>query len=815
MPLSETVLVIAGLLTVAMIAAGLCRNLPIPYTVLLVIIGLVLGEFARVWPTLEFLSEFQLEPDLVFFIFLPALIFESGYNLNARQLIKDLIPVLVLAVPALLISTALVGWGLSAMFGMPLMIALLFGALISATDPVAVVALFKELGAPQRLTVLVEGESLLNDATAIVVFSILLSMAMAGAQIDVGSAALAVLDFLRVFLGGALVGVAVGFFFCELQYRLRIGTSGILIISIVIAYTSFILAEHTLHVSGVMASASAALTLGVYGSSRVPEEAAHSIGETWELIALASNSMLFLLVGLSVNPVDLALRGNIILVAVLLVMIARAATVYSMVPATTRLFRLPTITPAERHIMWWGGLKGGLAIAIVLSIPEQLAGRSLLLDMTLGVVLFTLLVNAPTIRPLMVRIGLNKMTANEQAELKQGLIEAREAAGRVLEEFESNDILTRAEEHRIRKHLAASLESNVPLIGREQQTRQAYLHVLKTEQEKLNELYEVGVISQYTYFEMRTNIQNDREARSRSLEGSSGGTRSSSLFLRFERSVLRRLREKNWASGVLSRYQSLRLAQHLQHHVAGILTSVHALETLDARTDLDPDQKNEIARAYRDRLQSRRQRVAEIRSEFPDFYDRFVSNMCNRVAFQSAARRAKLALAHGEVSAKALADIERRIHAALEEIPALNEPLPTLSSQELINLVPLFSELSEDALSSLAGHAHSVTFLPGDTIIGEHERGDALYVITRGRVEVERNQPDGSRTLLAELREGDFFGETALLGDHVRTATVKAAIPTTLLRLARRDVLSLAKKNAEVKRRLEIARTSRRADATV
>jgi len=810
-PLSETVLVIAGLLTIAMVAAGLCRNLSVPYTVVLVMIGLVLGELGSVWPALAFLHDFQLRPDLVFFIFLPALIFESGFNLNARQLIKDLVPVLVLAVPALLISTLLVGWGLWAILDIPLLIALLFGALISATDPVAVVALFKELGAPLRLTVLVEGESLLNDATAIVVFGILLSMALANTQMDIGSAAFAVVDFLRVFIGGALVGVAVGFILSELLFRLRTGTSGILIISIVMAYSSFILAEHVLHVSGVMASASAALTLGIYGVTRVPDEAVKAIGETWELIALASNSLLFLLVGLSVNPVDLALRGNFIVLAVLLVLIARAATIYSLVPATTRLFRLPKITVEERHIMWWGGLKGGLAIAIVLSVPDDLEGRSMLLDMTLGVVLFTLLVNAPTIRPLMVKLGLNKMTSEEQAELKQTLTDSRRTAEQTLEHFQSSGILSRAEQHRVGTQIAATLQSGVPVIEHDQQVRHVYLEALKVEQERLNELYEVGVVSQYTYFEMRTNIQNDREARSRVTGGTEDTAGRPNLFLRFEMSLLRRLREKNWASGMMARYQSMRLAQHLQHNIAGILTSRQVLDMLEARDDLESEQKNEIASAYGERLNHRRRKVDELRGEFPTFYERYVTGLCSRVAFNSASRRAHQAFGHGEISAKVITSIERRIHAAMQELPPISAPLPTLSAQELINLVPLFRELSEAALSSLAARAQSVTFLPGDTVIGEHERGDALYVITRGRVSVERIHPDGTKTSLAELCEGDFFGETALLGDQVRTATVRSTVTTTLLRLSRRDVLSLANENVEVKRRLEDARASRRA----
>jgi len=166
MPLSEAILIIMGLLTIAMLAAGVCHNLPIPYTVFLVILGIVLGSFARNNASMHVLLDFQLTPDIVLFLFLPALIFESAFNLNARQLVKDLLPVLVLAVPALLISTAFIAIGLWFFLKVDLVLALLFGALISATDPVAVVSLFKELGAPERLTILVEGESLLNDATA-------------------------------------------------------------------------------------------------------------------------------------------------------------------------------------------------------------------------------------------------------------------------------------------------------------------------------------------------------------------------------------------------------------------------------------------------------------------------------------------------------------------------------------------------------------------------------------------------------------------------------------------------------------------------
>ena len=165
------------------------------------------------------------------FLFLPALIFESAFNLDARQLLKELVPVLVLAILALLLSTLIIGTGLWLVLKIPVLLAFLFGALISATDPVAVIALFKELGAPLRLTVLVEGESLLNDATAIVVFKIILGLILGG-TLTMSAAGGAVADFFFVFFGGILVGAVIGIVLSEVLYRMNVGVSSYLVMSI-------------------------------------------------------------------------------------------------------------------------------------------------------------------------------------------------------------------------------------------------------------------------------------------------------------------------------------------------------------------------------------------------------------------------------------------------------------------------------------------------------------------------------------------------------------------------------------------------------
>ncbi|WP_419585114.1 cation:proton antiporter [Thiolapillus sp.] len=229
MPLAEIILITAVLLTLAMMVASLRQQLLLPYTVLLVLLGMLVDQVSPYFAVAEEISQFHITPDIVFFLFLPALIFESALSLDARALLMNIIPILVLAIPGMLVSAFLVGAGVWYSLQIHFMTALLFGALISATDPVAVIELFKELGAPRRLTVLVEGESLLNDATAIVLFHLLLALIVRG-EFSTAAANEAVIDFFRVFGGGILVGASIGMLIGELMSKLRYGYRSIPIV---------------------------------------------------------------------------------------------------------------------------------------------------------------------------------------------------------------------------------------------------------------------------------------------------------------------------------------------------------------------------------------------------------------------------------------------------------------------------------------------------------------------------------------------------------------------------------------------------------
>ena len=809
--MADTILLAAMLLALAVVVAGVFRKLPLPHSVVLVLVGMGLAELARRWPSVAPDAGLAIGPDLVFFVLLPALVFESGLSLDVRRLLQNLAPVLTLALPALLLSTAIIGLGLWLATHLDLTVALLFGALISATDPVAVVALFKEMGAPARLTVLVEGESLFNDATAIVVFALLLAFALEGGLPGAGALARALPGLVVVFVGGAALGVVTGAVASELSHRLRSPTPATLAMSVAAAYASFILAEHALHVSGVMAAVGASITFAALAITRLSGPARHALAQTWELVAFVCNALLFLLLGLAVDLSSLLARLPLIAAAVVLVHLARAAAVYVLVPLTTRVFALPPVAMGDRHIMWWGGLKGGLAIAIALSVPESLAERQLLLEVTMGVVLFTLLVNAPTLRLLMHRLRLDRFSRDEQAELGDALVAARAQVESRLHAYRADALLGAEAHHVLADEISQALAPPRGGTRRAQTLRAAHLAALNAEADALATLFDTRAIDQYTFLELRDILLRDREQPT----GDAGkpGEKVSNLFARLEAAVLRGLRDRDWASALLARYQDVRFQQLLERNLAGVIMARAAGAALQARPDADSAAASDLAARYRERALRRRERLAGIRRDYPALYRRFETATFSRAVLVDALHAVERAHEQGKLGRKACAALTARIEAALDAARRRDIGPKRVSPAAWLARVALFQGLSGAGLEALAAECRPMTFLPGDDIVVEGEHGDALYVITRGAVAVSRRVQGGASERLARLREGDFFGEAALLGDPVRNATVTADDAVTVLRLQRAEVLALDDDHPEIGARLREADQQRSAAA--
>jgi CPA1 family monovalent cation:H+ antiporter len=408
---TETLII--ELLLIASLVAIAVHRLRIPYTVALVVVGLII--------TFQSPVEIELTPELILALFVPPLIFEAAFHLNIRELQRNLPGILLLAVPGVILTTLIVAgilvWGNT--LSVPM--ALVFGALIAATDPVAVVALFRTLGVPKRLSVLIEGESLLNDGTAIVLFNLMLAVALTGRFNLVEGIA----SFLRVAVGGTAIGLMLGWIISRLIARVDdylIETT----LTTVLAFGSYLVAEQ-LHFSGVLAVVAAGLVNGNMDPQGMSPTTRIVLFNFWEYVAFLANSMVFLLIGLQVSIPALIATWQPILLAILAVLLARFIVVYSLSFLVNRVAE--PISLRWQYVVNWGGLRGAVCLALALSLPTSLGSeRDLLRVMAFGVVLFTLLVQSTTMRPL---IRFLKIITRSEVQVDYEMRHARLASLRI------------------------------------------------------------------------------------------------------------------------------------------------------------------------------------------------------------------------------------------------------------------------------------------------------------------------------------------------------------------------------------------------
>ena len=378
------------LLLVAAVVAMLARRLRVPYSIGLVIAGVGLA-------LLPFSPRVELTKQLIFTAFLPPLIFEAAIHLRWRELRKDFPVILVLATVGVVLSANVTAAGMHYLVHWSWMAALIFGVLISATDPVSVIATFKETKVTGRVRLLVEAESLFNDCTAAVAYTIVLAFA-AGQGIGPASAAkLLAVEVIGAMICGAVVAGA--------ALLLAGATDDHLIevtFTIVAAYGSFLLAEH-FHVSGVLATLTAGLIIANVGQLSISSKSREAVEDFWEYAAFFANSLIFLLIGIRVALQSFRAFFISAIVAIVLVIASRAIAIY---PICLTFWRSKLrVSVRHQHILFWGGLRGALGLALALGLPAELPGRQEIIAVAFAVVAFSILVQGLTITPLMKRLG--------------------------------------------------------------------------------------------------------------------------------------------------------------------------------------------------------------------------------------------------------------------------------------------------------------------------------------------------------------------------------------------------------------------------
>ena len=384
------------LLFVSALVAMLTRRVHLPYTVGLVLAGMALYFF-------HIHLKWHLSKDLIFSVFLPPLVFEAALFINWQQFKEDFPVIALLATVGVALAATVTALGMHYALDWDWGSATLFGVLIAATDPVSVIATFKEAGVQGRLRLLIEAESLLNDGTAAVAFVTVLALLTGDHQSSMAVAG----NLLATILGGTMVGALIAVSLMFLAGR----TPDYLVelsFTVLAAYGSFFAAEH-FHFSGVLATLTAGLVVGNFRSSgSITQAGRQALAPFWEFAAFIANSLIFLLIGAQEAQQHFTGIWLPLLLAIALVTLGRAVAIYP-VCAVFSKSRLK-VKAKYQHILFWGGLRGALALALALALPYELPNRDAIITVTFAVVAFSVFAQGVTITPLLKRFGQIKET---------------------------------------------------------------------------------------------------------------------------------------------------------------------------------------------------------------------------------------------------------------------------------------------------------------------------------------------------------------------------------------------------------------------
>jgi CPA1 family monovalent cation:H+ antiporter len=817
-----SVLAVTTLLGLVSLLLPLAARLRIPYAVLLAVVGCGLGAAVGVaghagGPVAELLrvlGGLNLSGEAFLYIFLPALLFETAINVDVRRLFDEIAPVLLLAIVAVVVSTFVVGFALWPVAGVGLAACLLLGATLATTDPVAVVAIFRDIGAPRRLSMLLEGESLFNDAAAIALFT-LLAATITGA--GAASPIEGVLAFLRAFAGGLAFGTVAGLAACAVLPIFREHPLGEVTLTIALAYLAFVLGEHYLHISGVVAAVSAGLVLSYEGRRRLSPSSWERLAATWEQLGFWASSLIFLLAAM-LAPRMLAAAGwyDLLLLAILILaaFAARAATLFGLLPLLSAAGLAERVRTSYKLVILWGGMRGAISLALALAVTENEAlpteVRRFVAILATGFVLFTLLVNAPTLRIVMRLLGLDRLSPAELALRERAL---------ALSRAEIADGIDRMARRRgLRGELAGEIAAGYrgsaapPGTGnadyRLDPEARAYsgLTILaEREQELCSHHFEDRTASRRAVAGLLAQASRLRDGiKSGGLAGYLDAA-AAGLGFRWSFRLALLAQRRLGIAGPLSR----RLSDRLERLLTGrlVLQDLAEFNETKVRPLFGEETAGLLRGALATRLGETERAVAAIELQYPSYAEalvrQFLALSALRLEDEGQHRLREESILSQELFNGLQRELNQRRH-ALERRPRLDLGL---KREELVERVAMFADLDPELRSRITRLLRPRLVVPGEAIVRRGERGDAMYFVSSGAVEV-RVDP-----VPVQLGSGQFFGELALLDDRPRTADVVSLGFCQLLSLSRRDFEGLLAADDGLRQRIDAVAEERRARA--
>lgn len=480
-----------------------------PYTVSLLIAGLA-TQFVTKFFHLE--AGIHLSTDVIFYILLPLLLFDSAMRVNYHQFRLHFRTITFISTFGLLVSIAIVASVMALALGFPWIYGLLFGALISATDPIAVVALFKSLRAPKRLALIIEGESMFNDATAVIAFRIVSSIALASTALDPNSVFFSFSNFLYVFFGSIVFGGLLGYIASKIVKQIDNDHIVETTITVAVALTSFIIGEHYLGVSGVISTVMAAIIFGNQGRTAISRGVAHFIDHLWEYISFVAISLVFFFATYTLDIGVFLGDWKAISIVVLATLIARAISVYISFFITNNVWlfkKEPNVPLKWQHIMNWGGLRGVIPLVLVYTLPDEFEFKQELISFTFASFLFSLFVNGVTIKMLLVKLGVHLPEKEEEIIKEEKAIfeieQYKEKFANIPEWDRDKEAMEKIKkslekEELVHKNRLLKMTSTKAFL------RSLKYQALEIERDSLNEIFAKGYISESVYFTFETQL---------------------------------------------------------------------------------------------------------------------------------------------------------------------------------------------------------------------------------------------------------------------------------------------------------------------
>ncbi|MBN2741123.1 MAG: cation:proton antiporter [Rhodobacteraceae bacterium] len=794
MDIVVVITVIASLFVVIAAAEPLAARLRLPYSVILAVLGVLIGMGAIFFlrtdltdalnPVAEAILNLPIRSNVFLYVFLPTLLFQATLGMNLRRMLDDWVPILVLAVVAVVVATISVGYALSWVSALPLAACLLIGAIVSTTDPSAVVSIFRSISAPRRLARIIEGESLLNDAAAIAIFGLFMGFVMLGVPDPSLSDALA--RFPVLIAGGAVTGwlaARIAVWVMAMFGRFELAQ---LSISVALPYLAYIGAEQSIGASGVIAVVAAGLTLNLTGPGRLPPQAWLNLRELWDVLAHWAGALIFILAALliprlleEVRLSDFGLVGVVVLAAIA----ARAVILFALLPLLTWFKLSPAIERPYRVAILWGGLRGAVTLALALAVTESFRvppeTKRLVGILATGFTLFTLIVQGTTLRSVIGRLGLDRLSPIDEALSRQvvavALQTVREDVARTAENYELSPNIVRSEAKRFGKRLDGAVkgaEASADILDRDRVTLGLIALAGHERDTILARLKERTISSR-----MAEQILSDAD---RLIEGARSGGRSG----------YQRAARKSVAYGRAFRtadlaHRRLGLSGPLAHMTADRFEHLLA-ERLILR-DLGAFIKGRILRIHGRRvadllqeLLSRRIEAVEtalegLRLQYPGYAEelerRFIRRTALRLEEREYTAMREDELIGAEVYTALMQHLAKRRHEA-EQRPTLDIALQRI---ELVRQFSVFADLDTAALKRLARALRTRHINAGDLIIRKDTAAKSVFFIASGAVEIET----AGQTW--RLGRGDMFGQMAILMKKTRRTEVRAIAPSTLL----------------------------------